>query len=79
MTLPYETATSADHVCAVGVCSAPSHCRVIGRCGAQQKRAFDAAYLRSIASALSYQERGEAVRKHRLNEIALRIETGGYA
>ena len=39
----------------------------------------DAAYLRSIASNLTYDNsKGEAVRKHRLNEIAMRIETGGY-
>jgi hypothetical protein len=72
--------------CAVGVCSAPDHCREIGRCGATVKAPkalndahVDAGYLRAIASALSYNDRGEAVRKHRLNEIAMRIETGGYA
>lgn len=38
----------------------------------------DAAFLRGIAARLSYNDSVEAVRKHRLHEIAMRI-TGGKA
>lgn len=43
------------------------------------ERRADAEYLRSIARGLSYNVKGEAVRKHRLNEIAMRIDTGFYS
>lgn len=38
----------------------------------------DAAFLRGLAGALSYNENSSAVAKHRLNEIAMRISRGYY-
>lgn len=38
----------------------------------------DSAFLRGLATALSYNENSSAVEKHRLDEIAMRISSGYY-
>lgn len=40
--------------------------------------AADAARLESIANGLSYNNKSEAATKHTLNEIAMRLASGGY-
>ena len=40
--------------------------------------AADAARLESIARSMSYNNKSEAVIKHTLNEIAMRLASGGY-
>lgn len=46
----------------------------------RQALAEDASYLKAVAANLSYNdERFKAVRKHRLNEIAMRLESGYYS
>jgi hypothetical protein len=42
-------------LCAVGVCSAPDHCREVGRCGERGNTGLYASQLQELCAALGWQ------------------------